>query len=87
MTPLKSLINCSLNAKQNRSEKSERFNYFLTNFDAHGKIIQVSCETVGGCSSTEEVMAMTVTLLELVAILSLLVAVISLCYDIFGKDK
>ena len=30
---------------------------------------------------------MTVTLLELIAILSLLVAVISLCYDIFGKDK
>ena len=30
---------------------------------------------------------MTVTLLELVAILSLMVAVISLCYNIFSKDK
>ena len=35
----------------------------------------------------EEVMAMTITLLELLAVLALLVEVISLCYTVFSKDK
>lgn len=59
----------------------------LTKYDTHGKMLSVPCETEGGLLLKEEVMTMTITLMELIAILALLVEVISLCYRIFSEDK
>ena len=59
----------------------------MTKFDKGDRIISVPGKTVGGCSSTEEVMTMTVTLSEMLAVLTLLVDVIALCYIMFSKTK